>query len=104
MNLNIGGARLQVTVPFDEQDFVRDVEESVNNLYNQWRHEFQKKTDREILSMVTYRFASLYYELTERISRASEITEECLRIAEGSVASETTTDADKAPLLPDEMD
>ena len=54
MNLNIGGQRIVQTVPFRNQDFVRDVEKEVDNLYSKWRKEFHSKTDREILAMVAY--------------------------------------------------
>ena len=37
MNLNIGGQRIVQTVPFRNQDFVRDVEKEVDNLYSKWR-------------------------------------------------------------------
>ena len=46
MNLNIGGQRIVQTVPFRNQDFVRDVEKEVDNLYSKWRKEFHSKTDR----------------------------------------------------------
>ena len=62
MNLNIGGQRIVQTVPFRNQDFVRDVEKEVDNLYSKWRKEFHSKTDREILAMVAYRVASFYWQ------------------------------------------
>lgn len=94
MNLNIGGALIKITVPFSQQDFVRDVEEQVNNLYAKWRHEFQKKTDREILAMITYRYASAYYELSESMAKACEKAEECIRLAENQHESEDPGNAE----------
>lgn len=86
MNLNIGDQRLTVNVPFDRQDFVRDVEASIDRLYSQWRNTFTSKTDREILAMVTYQFASHYNEMHRSYEQAAEKAAECLKLAEqGSV-------------------
>lgn len=78
MNLNIGGTPLTVTVPFSRQDFVRDVEIRVKDLYNTWRREFSKRSDREVLSMVAYQFAYHYLELEDRMNKASDAVEKCL--------------------------
>lgn len=72
MILNIGGCQLPVTVPFSQQEFVRDVEKQVNNLYSAWRHEFTQKKDQEVMTMVAYQFASYYAELEKRYRQASE--------------------------------
>lgn len=85
MNLNIGGQRIALNVPFSRQDFARDVEKSVDSLYNQWRHAFPQKTDREILTMVAYQFASHYHELEELYGEAASKTEECLRLLEDKI-------------------
>lgn len=94
MNLNIGGALLKITVPFSQQDFVRDVEEQVNDLYSRWRHEFRNKTDREILAMITYRFASAYYELAATMKEACEKADECIRIAVSTPAPDNVDNAE----------
>ncbi len=78
MYLNIGGSQIAVTVPFSQQDTVRDVEKQVNDLYTSWRHQFSKKTDREIMAMVAYQFASHYHELRGRYAEAGELARECL--------------------------
>lgn len=77
MTLNIGGTRIALTVPFTRQDFVRDVEGEVNRLYHSWRHQFAGRTDREIMAMMAYQFASYYYELRERYKQAGELTGRC---------------------------
>ena len=82
MNLNIGGQRIVQTVPFRNQDFVRDVEKEVDNLYSKWRKEFHSKTDREILAMVAYRFASFYCELKDQYAKAAALADECILAAE----------------------
>lgn len=82
MNLNIGGQRIVQTVPLRNQDFVRDVEKEVDNLYSKWRKEFHSKTDREILAMVAYRFASFYCELKDQYAKAAALADECILAAE----------------------
>ena len=98
MNLNIGGNRISVTVPFSSQDFVRDVEESVNKLYDSWRREFPKKSDREVLAMVAYQYASHYAELVERHSKAMSLTDKARQIADRILED---PGPDKVPDIPD---
>ena len=90
MFLDIGDQRLSVTVPFDRQDFVRDVEDAVGQLYTKWRRTFPAKTDREILAMVTYQFASHYSELKERHAEAASLAARCLRHAEEGLEAQKT--------------
>ena len=80
LNLNIGGQRFSLNVPFERQEFARDVEESVDSLYKKWRHTFPQKTDQEVMAMVAYQFASHYKELTEKYGVAAEKAEQCLRL------------------------
>lgn len=79
MYLNIGDQRISLTVPFERQEFVRDVEADVDRLYARWRKAFPAKTDREILAMVAYQYASFYGELKERYEAVALKAEECLR-------------------------
>lgn len=92
MYLNIGEQRISLTVPFARQDFVRDVEREVDSLYRKWRLSFPSKTDREILAMVAYQYASFYGELKERYEVATEKALECLRDAEGKSAADEADD------------
>lgn len=82
ISLNIGGQSISLTVPFSRQDFARDVEKSVDTLYTKWRRAFPRKSDREVLAMVAYQFASHYHEMIELYDRATEKAEQCLRLAE----------------------
>lgn len=94
MHLNIGDQRLSLTVPFARQDFVRDVEHEVDSLYRKWRKNFPAKTDREILTMVAYQYASFYSELKERYEKASELAEGCLDMIREDRAVNPETEAD----------
>lgn len=56
--------RIPLTVPASREGLVRRAEENINILWHRWRNreEFKDKSSAEILAMVTFRFAQLYYE------------------------------------------
>lgn len=87
MFLNIGDQRISLTVPFERQQFVRNVEAKVDQLYRKWRQSFSSRTDKEIMAMVAYQFASHYSELKERYEIATEKAGECLQLARQSEKS-----------------
>lgn len=78
MYLNIGGCQIPVTVPYSQQELNRDVEKQVESLYTSWRHQFTKRTDREILAMVAYQYANFFIELSRRYELAGNKTRRCL--------------------------
>ena len=66
--------RMQLNVPLSQEPLVRRAEENINGLWKQWREkdEFSDRSSAEILAMVTFRFAQLYYtnlEAAESIDR-----------------------------------
>lgn len=89
MKLDIGLQRLYIKVPFDRQDFARDVESEMNKLYDQWRRDFTAKSDTEILAMVAYRFASFYMELDERYREATEKAAHCDALLDKALSERT---------------
>lgn len=95
MYLNIGEQRISLTVPFANQDFVREVEEKVDGLYRQWRISFPGKTNREILAMVAYQYASYYEELRARHADALADAEECLRLIDEDLNSSMADDSEE---------
>lgn len=84
MHLHIGGSQLPVSVPLSEQELVRDVESQLDKMYTSWRHDpkFAKRSDRDILAMVAYKFAFHYNELLRRYDEASRKTRSCLEAAD----------------------
>lgn len=94
MSLNIGGQPLTVNVPFDRQEFARDTEEEIDSLYRSWRREFPKKSDKELLAMVAYQYASFYRDLTERQRLAAKLAEECIDLIDAPSRPE---DSDGSP-------
>lgn len=73
MEINIAGERIFLTVPFSRQDAVRDTEKSIRNLYSAWRRDFPQKTDKELLAMMAYQYASYYEQLLHRVEDAKAI-------------------------------
>ncbi|MBD5252119.1 MAG: cell division protein ZapA [Bacteroides sp.] len=55
--------RIPLSIPASREELVRRAEENINILWNRWkeREEFKDKSSAEILAMVTFRFAQLYY-------------------------------------------
>lgn len=59
--------RIPLTVPESQEPLVRRAEENINGLWKKWkeRDEFRDKSSAEVLAMVTFRFAQLYYSNLE---------------------------------------
>lgn len=77
MTLNIGGEYLQISVPFNRQDAVRDAEKAVADKINAWKMKWPGNSDSKLLAMAAYQFASLYHELLERHESAAAVAEKC---------------------------
>lgn len=77
MTINIGGEHLQLSVPFDRQDTVREAEKSATRLFDTWRKKWPSRSDKEILAMIAYQFASYYVELLSRYETAASLAEAC---------------------------
>ncbi len=55
--------RIPLRIPAKEEETVRLAEAKINELWKKWsaKDEFSDKTSAEVLGMVTFRFAQLYY-------------------------------------------
>ena len=60
MRIKIAGLSIPLTVAFKEQDHVRETEQRVAELFDNWRRMFPSKTTEELLAMMTYQYASYY--------------------------------------------
>lgn len=78
MEINIGGEPIELAVPFQDQEFTRSVEEEINNLFAVWRRSFPKRSEKGLLAMMVYRYASYYKELTIKYQDAVRKAGECL--------------------------
>lgn len=78
MEINIAGEHITLDVPFQNQEMTRDVEKEANNLYAKWRSKFPKDSEKHLLAMMVYQYASYYKDLTNRYMEAKKKASECL--------------------------
>ncbi|MDE7381728.1 MAG: cell division protein ZapA [Muribaculaceae bacterium] len=91
MELKIAGERFFITVPFSDQDMVRDTEKSVEALFSLWRRQFEDKSDSEILAMMTYQYASFYMQLLKRVDDAKELLRQTNIYADNILSAQSST-------------
>ena len=82
IELHIAGEPIRLTVPFQDQELTRSIEDEINHLYLQWRHSFPNRSEKALLAMMRYRYASYYKNLTLKYQQASRLALECLKDAE----------------------
>lgn len=70
--------RIHLTVPPSQDELVRRAEDNINGLWKKWkeREEFRDKSSAEVLAMVTFRFAQLYYSNLEASDGVGRVLEE----------------------------
>lgn len=100
MEINIAGERLTLTVPFRQQNAVRDTERRVADLFQSCTARYPGKKPHEILAVVSYQLAYLYGELREQTDNALQAIDELderltilLRDGGTTVADEDDTEA-----------
>lgn len=89
IDIKIGGEPIKLQIPFENQDFVREVEAEVNSLYVSCREDFPSRTDKSLMAMMVYKYASLYKDLTRKYQEAVKSAEHCL-----SLLAENAEDAE----------
>ena len=77
MELHIGSQTVAVTVPFNKQNFVRDTETEIDQLYSNLRIKFPKRDERDLLAMIVYQYADYYRELLQIHKKACHVALEC---------------------------
>lgn len=67
--------RLPLRIPQSQEEIVRRAEANINELWRKWSamDEFKDKSSAEILAMVTFRFAQLYFSLEEASTKVDSI-------------------------------
>lgn len=61
--------------PLTEQ-VVREAEYNVNKVWSTWRHEFENKTSKEVLAMVAFQFAKLFYQLSHSVNERQHVLDD----------------------------
>lgn len=78
MTIDIGGQQLLLSVPFNDQNLVRDVERAVASEWAFWKKRYPGMTDRELLAMTVYKFARYHHDLMVEMEKVSSLADECL--------------------------
>ena len=80
LDINIGGEHILLTVPYDEQESVRDTERAIGELFDRWRKKIPNRTDSQIIAMLAYQYASFYGELLRREQRSVDMIQDCTQL------------------------
>lgn len=69
--------RMPLRIPASQEEIVRRAEANINELWRKWSamDDFKDKSSAEILAMVTFRFAQLYFSSVEASSRVDKTLE-----------------------------
>lgn len=69
--------RMRLRIPSDQEEIVRKAEANINELWRKWSamDDFKDKTSGEILAMVTFRFAQLYFSAEKTSHRVEKTLE-----------------------------
>lgn len=65
--------RMYLSIPPEEEELVRRAETNINELWRNWTKRFKDKTPGEILAMVTFRFAQLYFTSEARAAEVESV-------------------------------
>ena len=60
-------APISMTIDRSTEEWVRAAERSVYQVWRTWRADFSDKTSKEVLAMVAYQFAKLYFQLIHSV-------------------------------------
>lgn len=84
--------RIQLNVPYSQEPLVRRAEENINGLWKKWkeRDEFRDKSSAEVLAMVTFRFAQLYYSNLEAGESLDSMLDEMEQTFDGLLLDDIT--------------
>lgn len=66
-------APISMTINPESEKFIREAEYNVNKVWSTWRREFENKTSKEVLAMVAYQFAKLYYIQSHNIAQSTHL-------------------------------
>ena len=70
--------RMALRIPASSEAIAHRAEENINELWRKWsmKEEFRDKSPAEILAMVTFRFAQLYYSNLEASNNLDAVLED----------------------------
>lgn len=85
IKIKIANQQILLHQPLRDQDFIRDVEANIEQLWKTWRKRFPNHTESKLLAMMVYQYASFYFQQRHRYddvlkeaSNASEVLQTAL--------------------------
>lgn len=91
IKIKIANQEVKLRQPVCNQEFIRDVESRVEELWRTWRVRFPQLSESRILAMMVYQYASFYMQQGARFASA----EKAVRSASDFLA-EALSGGDKA--------
>lgn len=82
IEVKIAEERVAFRIPFSEQDAVRMIESEIRLKIKELMKKYPAKSQKEILAMATYNYASAYYYLSKQREKEIEEAEKLLDDAE----------------------
>lgn len=79
IDINIAALKIPLKIELDKLPVAREIEAELGGLYKSWRQKFPNKSDKELLAMIAYQYASYYKELSALYKEAQELSQECDR-------------------------
>ena len=74
VTLNIAGEQVKTVINRSDEEELRMLEKEVTSLFNRWRVADPSRTKSQVLAMVAFQYAKLYYdELTAGRSREASL-------------------------------
>ena len=96
--------RMPYRVQQSQLELVRKAESAINDLWTKWTRmdEFREKSSAEVLAMVTFRFAQLYFSTVEASRSLDDVLEGLEDAFEDILNADLRTTDDSAADAPDE--
>lgn len=91
IKIKIANQEVKLRQPVCNQEFIRDVESRVEELWRTWRARFPQLSESRLLAMMVYQYASFYMQQGARFASA----EKAVRSASDFLA-EALSGGDKA--------
>ena len=64
---------MPLKIDSDDEEIIRIAELNINRLWRTWSQRFKDKTSGEILAMVAFRFAQLYFTNEARVEAVDSV-------------------------------
>lgn len=90
IDIKIKIANQQVTLhqPLNNQEFIRDVEGRIEDLWSTWRARFPNLSESKLLAMMVYQYASFYFQMRHKYDTAGESVRATSRVLEEALGKE----------------